>query len=75
MHRCPALDCARMIEDTKLACAQHWRLVPEPLRSLVYARWKARRRTGKYKEIREHQAACRAAVQEMNNAILDREGQ
>ncbi len=73
MHQCPALECPIMIRDELLACGPHWKLVPEPLQDAVYKTWRKRVDTKKYRDIRAHQAACRAAVSAMNRKMLNLE--
>lgn len=40
-HACPVSNCAAKVPTERFMCARHWRLVPSPLKSAVYASYKA----------------------------------
>lgn len=39
-HRCHARNCATRCRPTYLLCPAHWRLVPRPIQSAVYATYR-----------------------------------
>lgn len=40
-HQCPAPGCTRMVRQGHIACAGHWVLVPEHLRSRLWATYRS----------------------------------
>jgi hypothetical protein len=43
-HRCAAPGCTVEVPGYMLACARHWRALPEPLQSRIRRAWQLRRR-------------------------------
>lgn len=64
-HRCPAWKCqVADVEDSKLMCLVHWRMVPGPLQSAV---WSALHTHGLHSPALN--AAQRAAIAAVNTRL------
>lgn len=61
MHQCPTRGCQRQVDDSKLMCGPHWRLVPRVLQDAVYAAYRGGRGLGS-DELFEAQIAARDHV-------------
>ena len=63
-HRCPGLSCVRFVQSRYLACADHWRPVPQKLRQAVHRAYDGGEGLG----TPELQAAQAAAIKWMRTA-------
>lgn len=68
MHRCPAWHCPREITDEFLLCPAHWRLVPRPIQSAVYAAYDHGAGLGSAGLLAAQVAAVRAVNRELGVA-------
>jgi hypothetical protein len=71
MHPCPIRACAELVDDAKLLCRTHWRLVPALLQAAVYRTWFRMRRVTTAKDLddarRAFEHARDAAIDHVNN--------
>lgn len=61
-HKCPGPECQDQIPRAQLMCTAHWRQVPKPLQTEVYAAWARGHGAGTAR----HMAAIRAAIEAVN---------
>ena len=58
-HRCPVGDCPAAVHPEQLMCPRHWRLVPAPLKRVLYRAWEG----GASARSAGHQQAIRACIE------------
>lgn len=67
-HTCHAKGCNVKVDPSKLMCRRHWKLVPEPLRTAVWATYRRGQEIDK-RPSPQYLAAAQAAI----DAVAERE--
>lgn len=72
VHACTITGCEEAVPRDKLMCPRHWRMVPKPLQTAVYAAWHRLIEGDDRTAARAHVMACSAATRAVEGKIARR---
>jgi len=63
-HTCPVSGCVHQVDNARLMCAVHWRLVSKRTQREVYTAWERLQRARTPENATAHRQACERAIRE-----------